>query len=111
MIVLDTVGKVLDRFDLLYPDNGLTESQKMLAITEADQRLTRRLLDGVQFPRHYYKSRNEKTLFGQFPHDDYYIFYLSRVCARSTKEIAEHERLLDLYESKIKAEAEGGVRP
>ena len=27
MMVLDTVGKVIDRFDLLCPDNGLTEAE------------------------------------------------------------------------------------
>ena len=110
MIVLDTVGKVLDRFDLLYPDNGLTEEQKMLALTEADQRLTSRILEGVKLPMHYYKSRDEETFYGQFPHDDYYIVYLMRVCAKSPEEIAERENILLQYESKIKALAERGVQ-
>lgn len=97
---LDTVGAVLHRFDIVYPENGLTLKQKINAISSAEQRIASVL--GMALPPVEYTNPRTKLLI-KFPFDDYYIVFLAKIAAKTALEYVALETALQNEERKIKA--------
>lgn len=97
---LETVGAVLHRFDILYPDNGLSMKQKTTAISSAEQRIASVL--GMTLPPVEYTNPRTKLMI-KFPFDDYYVVFLAKIAAKTASEQAEYETTLQNRERIIRA--------